>query len=193
MNPQEMNKGYRRLFWGTFCMVIWSEPMGASTTVVPAVAGMALCYWGLSFLFGQTGSFRFRQARAYCGAGIVIWLFQGYSSSYAFEYGPWSMRFFLCFVEFVIVLQIFANVFFGASELFDRGKCKYYTRCASIFTIGWTICTVGTMAEQFNGGFTINTEDTQLVLFAGAFRLVLGIWAMMMMAKLRQQYRTIGI
>ncbi|NBI64571.1 hypothetical protein D3Z38_16360 [Clostridiales bacterium] len=104
MNPQAMNKGYGRLMGGTLCGIILSDHMGFAVTGIPAIIGLALCYWGAGFLLEETGSFRFRQIKVYCGAGMVIWLLQSYTSSYTVEFGSWSVRFFFCFIGSVLVL-----------------------------------------------------------------------------------------
>lgn len=217
MNPQAMNKGYGRLMGGALCVIILSDHMGFAVTGIPAIIGLALCYWGAGFLLEETGSFRFRQIKVYCGAGMVIWLLQSYTSSYIVEFGSWSVRFFFCFIGSVLVLQIFVNVFSAAAELLagegvggeaigrnsglagmdgaganeNSRKDPYYSRCAWIFAIGWTICTLGVMAEQFDGGFWIVSEHMTIALFS-ALQFVLGIWTMAMIEKLRQQYPALG-
>ncbi|NBI64572.1 hypothetical protein D3Z38_16365 [Clostridiales bacterium] len=77
----------------------------------------------------------------------------------------------------------------GANE--NSGKDSYYSRCAWIFAIGWTICALGVMAEQFDGGFWIVSEHMTIAPFS-ALQFVLGIWTMAMIEKLRQQYPALG-
>lgn len=168
-------------------MIILSDHMGFAVTAIPAMIGLAFCYWGAGFLLRETDSFRFRQVRVCCGIGMVIWLLQSYTSSYIMEFGSWSMRFFLCLIGSVLVLQIFVNVFSAAAELPAGEGGAYYARRAWIFAIGWTICVVGAMIEQFDGGFWITVEHTRVAPFS-LLRFVLGIWTMAMMEKLRRQY-----
>ena len=75
MNPKAMNQGYRRLFWGTFFMLLWG---GSDTTLpfLPGIIGLCCCLSGTGIICAVSENRRFFLARRWTQIGIGVWILQ---------------------------------------------------------------------------------------------------------------------
>lgn len=187
MNPQAMNKGYRRLFWGTFFMMLW-DGSSPALPFVPGIIGLCCCLSGTGMIFAVTDNRRFFLARRWTQIGIGIWILQILIVvPFFIERIPWELRFVSYFLSAVVLIQIYSHILIGAGEILDGGRQPYYARRAAVFAGVCALSTIGLMAEEVFGGFEVAISGWNINLLLLLY-LVLALWIMHLMAVLRRGY-----
>lgn len=186
MNPISMNRGYRRLFWATFFMLIGGNLANETYPWFPGIIGLCICISGTNLIYKETGAARFKQAWMFSIAGIVIWVLTSFQSS-ELETLLWNLRFLSYLLGAVITLQVYINVLIGAGELLGGGWKRYFSKCATAFTGVFTISTIAMMMRDVMGSMTGSFLDWTFNILI-LLQLLLALWTMNLMAGLRRKY-----
>ena len=186
MNPISMNRGYRRMFWAAFFILIGGNLANETYPWFPGIIGLCICISGTNLIYKETGSARFKQAWLFSIAGIILWVPASFQSS-EFETLIWNMRFLIYFLGAVITMQIFANVLVGAGELLGGGLRQYFSRCAAVFAGILTITTIAMMFSDVMGGIAADLMDWVFDVLL-LLQFLAALWIMNLMASLRRKY-----
>ena len=187
MNPKAMNQGYRRLFWGTFFMLLWG---GSDTTLpfLPGIIGLCCCLSGTGIICAVSENRRFFLARRWTQIGIGVWILQILVIvPFFIQRVPWDLRFLSYFLGAVIVIQIYSHILIGAGELLGGSSQTYYTRCAAVFAGGCAAGTIAMMIDELYGSGEVVIGGWMINLLMLLY-LGLAIWSMSLMAALRRSY-----
>lgn len=188
MNPIPMNKGYRRLFWGTFFMLLWGSSDDPMLLDLFGIIGVCCCISGAGLIFSESGCRRFLMARRWAQGGLIVWFFQMMVLiPYLGELIPWSLRFLSYFLGAAVILQVYVHVMMGAGEILGGTWVTYFSKRAVAFAGIYTIAVVTNMVWELIGGTGLGAWNTFLNMFMILY-LLLAIWTMCIMAQLRRKY-----
>ena len=186
MNPTPMNRGYRRLFWASFFILIGGSGIDDTTPWIPGIIGLCIAVSGTNLIYKESSLVRFRQAWLFAIAGIVVWVIASFRSS-ELETVTWYLQFLYYFLGAVIILQIYVNVLVGAGEVLGGSWKRYFSRYAAGFAGLFTLSTIAMMAREVFGSTAGSPLDWFFNLLI-MLQLLIGLWIMWLMADLRRKY-----
>ncbi|MCQ4635163.1 hypothetical protein NE619_00250 [Anaerovorax odorimutans] len=191
MNPISMNRGYRRLFWGTFFMLLWGGSDDPAALNLFGIIGLCCCISGAGLIFSESDCRRFLLARRWAQAGIVVWFLQ--ETEFLPNllevniFMPWSLRFIFGFLVAAVTLQVYVHVLVGAGEILGGTWVTYFSKRAVAFAGIYTIAVVANMVWDLIGGTGLGVWDIILNVFIMLY-VFLTIWLMCVLAQLRRKY-----
>lgn len=191
MNPEAMNRGYLRIAWGTFFLMIFPGANEASLPNLPGIIGLCLMLSGTGIVCGSAsargiyGAERLRQARAFTMIGIAVWVLQWPFSIFFDQNGlPWETRFLSYMIGAVIMLRIYVNVLKGGGELLEGAAQQRYSRNSGVFAAVYTLSVIGRMLSDLLGTVRLGGSGWGIE-FSEILCLLLGIWTIWQTAALR--------
>lgn len=191
MSMVPINRGYRRLFWSAFFLLLLKGNTEEGSFAIWDLIGFCLAISGAGIICGASGSQRLRYARMWGLAGLVLWaaellvfVGQPFPSGY-----PWEVRFLFYGAEAVICLQLYMYAVTGGAELLGGREKELFSRRAVIFACLFAISALAGMAGELLGYsfFSIQMKNGYLAPLP-LLMILPGGYGMWVLALLRRYY-----
>ena len=191
MGLMPINRGYRRLFWSAFFLLLLKGNVEEGAFVIWDLIGFCLAISGAGLICGTFGAQRLRYARMWGLAGIALWaaelfvfVWQPFESGY-----PWELRFLFYGAGAVVYLQLYTYAITGGGQLLGGREEGLFSRRAVVLACLLTVSALACMAGELWGysSFQIQMKGwhmTPLPLLV----MLPGAYAMWVMAMLRRYY-----